>query len=263
MPGAFVLLYEAIKRPSPIWLRAWLYKQLGTLGRSVHASQGPKPFAIAIKENSDGFWIRFSFSKDEVYEAALNRAWEFLYRSPFEKSPEGRITAVFETAHELSGKKSWAELMAAAPSADLPLEFQSPTFFRRRDANYPIPSPGLILASLIRDWNAFAPEPVPPEVAERLVEYTTARHLNVRTVSVTAHSRTPGFVGRVTLHLPRATEEEARWLSRLGELAFFSGVGAKTTLGFGLVRRYELDGQGAKGAHPDGGAGSRSADRKP
>ena len=239
MPGAFVLLYEASKQPSPIWLRAWVYRQLGELGRSMHASQGPKPFSTAVIGNGDSFWLRFSFTQDAVYKAAIYRAWEFLGRPPFEQLPDGRIAAVFETAHELSGRKSWEELREAASSADLPLEFLTPTFFRRKEANYPIPDPGLILSSLIRDWNAFAPEPVPTEVAERLVEYTTARYLNTRTLSATAHSRTVGFVGRVTLHLPKASEEEARWLSRLGELAFFSGVGAKTTLGFGLTRRYK------------------------
>ena len=259
MPGAFVLLYEAIKRPSPIWLRAWLYRQLGTLGRSVHEEQGPKPFATAVIEGKEGFLLRLSFAHDTVYEAAIHQAWKSLGRVPFEKLPDGQITAVFETAHALSGKKDWAELMSTPPSADLPLEFLTPTFFRRRDANYPVPAPGLILASLIRSWNAFAPEPVPPEVAERLVEHTTARHLNTRTLTKTAHAPAVGFVGRVTLHLPRATEEEALWLSRLGELAFFSGVGAKTTLGFGLTRRYEL----REGTHPDRGAHRRAPRRQP
>ena len=259
MPGAFVLLYEAKERPSPIWLRAWIYNQLGELGRSLHASQGPKPFTTAVIEDKNSFWLRLSFTQDEAYEAALYRAWELMGRSPFGQQPDGRVTAVFETAHELSGKRAWHELMEAPPSADLPLEFLTPTFFRRKEANYPIPVPGLILSSLIRDWNAYAPEPVPPEVAKRLVEYTTARHFNTRTLSATAHSRTVGFVGRVTLHLPRATEEEARWLSRLGELAFFSGVGAKTTLGFGLTRRYEID----ESAHPNRRADRRALGGKP
>ena len=239
MPGAFVLLYVASKRPSPIWLRAWLYRQLEELGRTIHASQGPKPFTTATMEAGNNFWLRFSFTQDAIYEAALYRAWKFLGQSPFEQLPKGRIAAIFESAHDLSGKKSWHEITEAEPSADLPLEFLTPTFFRRKEANYPIPAPGLILSSLVRHWNAFAPEPVPEEVAGRLIEHTTARYLNIRTLSATAHSRTVGFIGRVTLHLPKATEEEARWLSRLGELAFFSGVGAKTTLGFGLTRRYE------------------------
>ncbi len=263
MPAAFVLHLNAQRPPALIKLRGWLYHALTPAFPELHDRPGPKPFALAAWGDASGVWARFAFLEDSLAKAAAGLLWERL-NQPVPLPPENpRVLAVYEHAHPWSGRRDWGELMAAAPSADLPLEFQSPTFFRRRDANYPIPSPGLILASLIRDWNAFAPEPVPPEVAERLVEYTTARHLNVRTVSVTAHSRTPGFVGRVTLHLPRATEEEARWLARLGELAFFSGVGAKTTLGFGLVRRYELDGQGAKGAHPDGGAGGRSADRKP
>jgi CRISPR-associated endoribonuclease Cas6 len=49
---------------------------------------------------------------------------------------------------------------------------------------------------------------------------------------------TVGFVGKVVYHLPKATEEEALWLSALGRYAFFSGVGAKTSLGYGLARAF-------------------------
>jgi len=259
MPGAFVLHLDTQRPPALIKLRGWLYHALTPSFPELHGEPGPKPFALASAEDESGVWVRLSFLKDSLVEEAARILWNHLNR-PLPLPPRNpRVLAIYEHAHPWSGKESWTKLMAAPPSADLPLEFLTPTFFRRKEANYPIPAPGLILSSLIRDWNAFAPEPVPPEVAERIAEYTTARYLNIRTLSATAHSRTVGFVGRVTLHLPKAAEEEARWLSRLGELAFFSGVGAKTTLGFGLTRRYVPH----EGANPDRGANRRPPNSQP
>ena len=60
--------------------------------------------------------------------------------------------------------------------------------------------------------------------------------LGVRTLPARTEVDTAGFVGRVVYHLPRATEEEALWLSALGRFAFYSGVGAKTSLGYGRAR---------------------------
>ena len=259
MPAAFVLHLDARRPPALVKLRGWLYHALTPAFPELHDRPPPKPFALATGRDDAGPWVRLSFLEAPLLKEAGRLLWQNLNRNLALPPQNPRVLAVYEHAHAWAGKKDWAELMSTPPSADLPLEFLTPTFFRRRDANYPVPAPGLILASLIRTWNTFAPEPVPPGVAERLVEHTTARHLNTRTLSATAHSRTVGFVGRVTLHLPRATEEEARWLSRLGELAFFSGVGAKTTLGFGLARRYEL----REGTHPDRGAHRRAPRRQP
>jgi len=48
-----------------------------------------------------------------------------------------------------------------------------------------------------------------------------------------------GFVGRVVYHLPKASPTEAQWLQALGRFAFYAGVGAKTSLGFGRARVFD------------------------
>jgi CRISPR-associated endoribonuclease Cas6 len=45
-----------------------------------------------------------------------------------------------------------------------------------------------------------------------------------------------GFTGRITLHYPEHTSQVMQAIGRLGVLAFYSGVGAKTPYGMGQVR---------------------------
>jgi len=113
--------------------------------------------------------------------------------------------------------------------------FKTPTFFKRKDAHYPLPEPRLVFGSLLSRFQRFAPVS-PPEDLHGVFDRLTFRGYHLRTQSAAHEVPAPGFVGRAVFHLPRATEEEARWLSALWRFSFFAGVGAKTTMGFGLVR---------------------------
>ena len=200
---------------------------------------GPKPFSLAVGAEGGSAWIRVAFLDDRLTQTFSDHLWSAPTQSLPLRSGPAKIAQVLELSHPLSGQVLWDELLGAKPSDDLPLEFLTPVFFRRRGFNYPLPEPGLVLASLIARWNAYAPEPVPEGVAATLLRGTTVRFLKGYTKGAMAHDRTVGFLGRVTYHLPGANNEEAAWLARLGKLAFFAGVGTRTTLGFGLTAAYQ------------------------
>ncbi len=241
MPKATVLQLAGQKTPSALQVQGWVYKVLARDHPSIHDAEGPKPFSVAVGTNGDKTsWVRVAFLDDGLARTFSEHVWELNPPViPLGNGP-ARIAAILELSHPLAGENSWSELLSTTPAADLPLEFLRPTFFRRRGFNYPLPEPGLVLSSLAQKWSAYAPEPIGQADLTELINKTTVRFMNGQTVSARAHERTVGFVGRVTYHIPRASTKEALWLARLGKLAFFSGVGAKTTLGFGLVRMYSL-----------------------
>ena len=139
------------------------------------------------------------------------------------------------------------------------LEFATLTTFNRSSsrskkygAHYArLPLPEYVFPGLARRWEDVAP----PELAgvvqrERIEQYVeddgviiADYELRTHTVKFTTHTQ-PGFVGRCTYALRGPDEvvtEEAPltvrqqlWL--LGQLAFYCGVGYKTTMGLGQVR---------------------------
>ncbi len=238
--AALVLPLEGPALPQALHARGWVYNLLRETAPEVHDAAGPKPFTVGVGGRPNAPWLRLTCLTEEVYAALSPALWRRVGLEVRLGEDTYRIKAVLEAEHPWAGLVTWPRLFQGEAGPDLGLEFASPTFFRRQGANYPLPEPRLVLGSLIERWNAHAPTPVPPGVAARLVEATTLRYLNGRTVSAVGHDRTVGFRGRVTYHLPRASAEEARWLAALGRFAFFSGVGAKTTLGFGQVRPYAL-----------------------
>ena len=239
MPAAIVLLLRGPKAPHPLHLRGWVYHVLAARYPELHDMPGPKPFSLAVGANGGSAWIRVAFLDDHVARSFSEHVWSAPSRPIPLRSGSMKIKQILELSHALSGQKTWDELLRTRPAADLSLKFLTPTFFRRRGFNYPMPEPGLVLGSLIAKWNAFAPEAVPESVSTTLTEGVTVRFFSGRTQGAVAHERVVGYLGRVTYHLPDASSKEAAWLARLGELAFFSGVGAKTTLGFGLTTTYQ------------------------
>ena len=117
----------------------------------------------------------------------------------------------------------------------------------------PLPLPELVFGSLLQNWNRFST--VPFEEAA-LLKDLCAHHMEIshwrggseaarlvfrngkasyQTVTV------PGFVGRCSMRLVGSHDPRfIKALNALANLAFYAGVGAKTTMGFGVARR--LDG---------------------
>jgi len=234
--AALVLVLEGEASPEPLGLRGFFYTLLKEAFPEVH-DQGENPFALGFGVWKGQPWARVSLLKEELY-ARLSPGLFALEGREVRLGRPYRVRAVLQEGHPWAGLTTYPRLFQGPGSPNLPLRFYSPTFFRRKGAQYPLPEPRLVLESLLRRLEAFGPLKAPQEVREALLERTTIRFLEGRTQMARTEVDTVGFVGKVVYHLPRATEEEALWLSALGRYAFFSGVGAKTSLGYGLVRPY-------------------------
>lgn len=148
--------------------------------------------------------------------------------------------------HPLAGQATWTALSQSPSTQTLTLRFITPTVFITskpggRTRYTPLPDPRLILSSLLASWQAHSPTPysAAEEAALRnLFELDSeiAHFKNLRFHRIHAGKATfPGFTGDVTIRLFTDRPEALQALGRLGALAFFSGVGAKTPYGMGLA----------------------------
>lgn len=192
-------------------------------------------------------WVRFTGLTPEV-SAALLAA---LFESPPESWQLGPHrfevmgAACDADAHPWSGAASYADLAAAflldaarPLEPQIELELASPTAFRSKEMNLPLPLPGLVFDSLVKRWNAFSPQPLWGPVREAAEETVAVSRFRLRS-EVAEHKQKSlrvGAVGRVSYAVQR---EGGEWLGvfhLLAEFARYSGVGIQTTTGMGQVR---------------------------
>lgn len=197
---------------------------------------------------SGGLLLRFTALDDGLFAPFL--------RALLEAAPVGlplgdaayRLSRVLATpeGHPLAGAASWEELTAAPKRQEATFRFLSPTVFAtskpgRRTRYTPLPDPRLILSSLLDRWQAQSPYPYNPKEEAALRELfeldaEVAGFLSLRFHRVQAGKGFfPGFTGEVAIRLHSQSLEAHLALGRLAALAFYGGVGAKTTYGMGAA----------------------------
>lgn len=127
------------------------------------------------------------------------------------------------------------------------IEFASATVFSRSSNKdgmgkfmETFPSPPMFFGSLAAKWNDHMPLPLDKQAIRDYAEETAVVGLYNMESRLHHYWGNPqiGAVGRVTYQLKdKADVEMIRALNLLADFAFYSGVGAKTTMGMGMVRR--------------------------
>ncbi len=115
--------------------------------------------------------------------------------------------------------------------------FVSPAGFKRKGKQYFLPLPELIYGDLLRKWRLFFDPNAWPDLECLLpdLEYVHYR-VESRAVRLCKDRILRGFEGNVEFaNFSKKNEKARRALVALGGLAFFTGVGYKTTQGMGQV----------------------------
>lgn len=155
----------------------------------------------------------------------------------------GQFMFVIRSVYTLPGTHHLArfadyKLLANTPliTADIELNFISPTSFKQRQNIQVFPLPELVFGNLLRRWNVFAPEELNfPVVAwEGLV---SAYELKTHALKLEGGSEI-GSQGWVRYRFP--ISEQAKLATVLAHFAFFSGVGRKTSMGMGQTQFVSL-----------------------
>jgi CRISPR-associated endoribonuclease Cas6 len=249
-----------------------LQKASAAKGDEVHSVEGLKPFSTALLLNErqrraesiragEEVKIRFTFLDDALYP---------LLARYFLSTPDlsldlvrteltvARILSTPQSGEEWAGYASFADTWerASAQEKIFSFLFVTPTFFKRGggpaypDLIIPLPLPDLLFGSLLRNWNQFSPVSF---IEAALLKEVCAHHLEVMHHRITSqlarlvfprgdgHYRTtswPGFVGTCSFRLVELHDPTIiKTLNALADFAFYSGIGAKTTMGLGIARR--------------------------
>jgi CRISPR-associated endoribonuclease Cas6 len=147
----------------------------------------------------------------------------------------------------LAGMADWSDLVAleqvgrVSPAHRFGLHFLAPTTFRSNGRNIPLPLPELVFGSLLERWNSVAPITLPPEVRRFAGECLVISRYDLRSTKIASFGGgETAFTGRCTFTATNRDRYYLHCCAALLRLAFFSGVGAKTSMGFGVVRSEEL-----------------------
>ncbi len=143
-----------------------------------------------------------------------------------------------------AGSSRYADLMhpyldaEKRPPRRMRLRLSSPALFKTAGRHQPLPLPRLLFGSLLARWNAFAPVSLPEETRRYAEECIVIQEFSLRSRSIPlkGRGRRIGAAGHITYF---ALTYDRYWMSVLHTLAafaFFSGVGAGTTMGLGQCR---------------------------
>lgn len=202
---------------------------------------------VAITPAKD-YYLRFTVLLSDIFQQFMRR---FLYGETRPTLRLGGVGFLISEVLTTPGSSPWAGYTSfvqlyneAKPVEEITLGFLSPTAFNLGTKEWGkhfivFPEPTLVFRSLLKVWNAYAPlafaeEPLREYVAENVV---VKRHdISTQMLSYPRHFQV-GFVGQCIYGLMGEDEEMRRQLNALADFAFYSGVGYKTTMGMGQVRR--------------------------
>jgi CRISPR-associated endoribonuclease Cas6 len=212
--------------------------------------------------------LRVACLDDRIYPAiaqwtmAINNAPRLrLGRAEFEVA---RVLVTPESGEPWAGYVSVEGLIAGASDREttVRLEFASPTSFRQGGRDEPLPLPRHVFGGLARRWNqAFGDRlklPIEGDArsSEDFLKYVEDHIIlehpfEFRSTVVRREGDfyLTGFVGRANYRIiSRPGAAFVHYINLLADLSFFSGLGAKTSRGCGMVRRLNRNGESPRQA---------------
>lgn len=240
------------------------------LGDRIHQNQSNKPFTLSplqrgshttlhwkhLKPIGPGTpcWWRVSLLDDRLF-GQLSGLWLNLNPDqPWHLGPANlHITSILGTAQSAqpwANFCNYAQLYEQASSQHrrLTLQFCTPTAFRQGKYDSSLPTAERVFNSLLRRWNRYSGIEFSADILTKLQD----SRFNIRTEVATdpreqfqhtgaktnpCNSFT-GCVGRVTFQiLGKVDAATIQQLNALADFALYAGVGRKTPMGMGMVRR--------------------------
>lgn len=226
----------------------------GDLANELHTNQTVQPFSLRFFATSDGRKKDLFSVKDDYFIERIHIEISFLDDSLIPRFLSSYVLSNNDTFQidniplkkikkpKVSDKDfiSYQSLFEKGESLapKYCIDFLTPTFFKKGEGYAPFPQPDLVLRSLIRKWQRFSDEKININLTNTINNELFVTGLRIKTVKVNLSSFgwVAGFIGRVYFRLISDDPEIKKWVSALFLYSEFSGVGSKTTMGFGRVR---------------------------
>lgn len=242
------------------------------LSAALHNMHGRKPFTIApvegfgkphnghiqIHPGQEG-WLRVTLLDPRLFQTFISYFLQGANRPTIRlENHTFHISEILSTpgSHPLAGYDSLESLYQRWLTADtndttlrkISLHFRTPTAFSMRSSPFRhmhiLPDPPLVFGQLADYWDRLSEgTPISSETRDA-VRLFCANSVVVARYSTETHmyqyrnSKQVGFTGHVTFEiLDTEAGDMIQHLNRLVDLAFYTGVGSKTTQGMGQVNR--------------------------
>jgi CRISPR-associated endoribonuclease Cas6 len=218
--------------------------------------QVPKPLSISgpLMSEESGLAVRLDPSRQ--YLLCLN-ALEARAAQALTTALAGRLQGTTIALDNHSFKVIEVQLKATAystlfsryfpeePAArQIEMFFQTPTSFRSGRKTVPLPLPELVFGSLLERWNLYAPYTLARDLKHFAKENVAISYYELKAWNLTlAGGKQPAFVGRCGFYILSHDPYWCRAINLLADFASYSGVGMKTAMGMGKVRRVYREGQ--------------------
>ncbi|RMH71360.1 MAG: CRISPR-associated endoribonuclease Cas6 [Gemmatimonadetes bacterium] len=222
----------------------------------LHENRPYKPFTISpligdfrkagkwiSVRGGNEYWFRVTTLADELHQYWIqslirSRLTIHLARVPFLLSEvlmtphKATPWAIYQPYHKL-----WEQ---AENASTFILKFESPTLIKRgsRWIDHPDSARALLL-NVAKKWNIFARNlpPIDLDTFAGRLDAAVTLHAQVQTAALQYKGLLTGFQGICTVTTTETDPEFRHRLNLMGNYAFFTGIGAKTTQGMGQVRR--------------------------
>lgn len=230
------------------------------MAENLHAQGRDKPFTVSplqgefanqnrrlsLKAGSE-YWFRTTGVEKDLTELLLRLEG----RSPQELElfdAKFNLLKITKEANSWAGITTYEELYNnriptdREPERIIKLKFYSPTTFRSGKLNIPLPLPRFIFFGLQEKWNKYSPVFLGEDISRLADEHIHIRRHSINTKMFDfGRYRQVGFVGECEFGVNTTVLDGlfARIINLLADFAFYAGVGYKTTMGMGQVRRVE------------------------
>lgn len=231
------------------------------LGDRLHQQQKEKAFTLSPLQISDRTrrdrtlqwehkqpipagtpcWWRISLLDDALF-SHLTPLWLNLNPAhPWHLGPADlQVTSILGTAQSTqtwANFSPYAQLYEQASNTTCQLAFSlcTPATFRQGKYDSALPTRECVFQSLLNRWNRYSGIPFP----EALMEYLFPSFFDIRTELVNgSNSKWAGCVGTISYRiLGEADPLAIKQLNTLADFALYAGIGRKTPMGMGIVRR--------------------------
>lgn len=232
------------------------------LGNELHLSQADKAFTLsplqihkptshktfswqydrAIAADKPCWW-RISLLDNALFQK-LTPLWLNLNpHKPWHLGPADLlITSILGTPQSTqpwANACSYAQLYEQASDSDrvITLQFATPTAFRQGKYDTPFPTPESVFNSLLKRWNKYSEIPLDSVLTDSIFP----SYFDIQTeIMIDSRSKFIGCVGTVSYRLLGEVDPLIiKQINTLADFALYAGVGRKTTMGMGIVRRMD------------------------
>ena len=242
------------------------------LSQAIHDMHGRKPFTISplegyglphngqlsIQAGQEG-WLRVTLLDPTLFQTFISYFLQgnnkptiqlenlAFHISEILSTPGSHALAGYDSLHNLY--THWEQIDPITSHQTIHLHFRTPTAFSMRGSPYRhmhiLPDPPLIFGQLADYWDLLSEGALTGSNTRDAVRLFCAEGVVVSRYDLQTHmyeyrrSKQVGFAGKVAFEiLDKGSPEMIQHLNRLADLAFYTGVGSKTTMGMGQVNRF-------------------------